>query len=370
MVRQLLVLSGMAAIGAVINHSAHFVITDMFWWTDRYRAVTVPNFDAVAGISFYVQALIVPIAVTAVPAFLFISGFFVSAITRRDQKRVAWNPVLSRIRSLLWPYILWSLIIICLTAVLEDKTYTLRSLAWALVTGSATAAFYYIPLLILLYLLSPFVSPIAKDNPWLLIGFGALLLGCAIVSRYAYFYSWESPYLEVIFKFFRNWQFSANFFWFALGIVIGFHLMPVKKWLVRYRWWLLMAMCLSYVLALIEWNTLRYITGLQWLAQSSTALNQLFMLLLLLTYLAFTNITYPFSAQLGEVGSRAYGIYLIHIPVLTIMAKSMYHLVPALLGWYLVFQAILVVAGVGVPLLMMAVVCRSPISRYYQYIFG
>lgn len=370
MVRQLLVLSGLAAIGAVINHSAHYMTIAMFWWTDRYRAVTAPNYDAVNSVGFYLMALVVPIAVTAVPAFLFISGFFIAAVTGRGHGRVGWKPVLSRIRSLIWPYLFWSLVIICMAVVLDGKTYTPRTILWALFTGGATAAFYYIPLLIFLYLLSPLISPIAKNNPWLLLSLGALLLVGAIVSRYAYFFDWDVGHLEPLFKFFRNWQFSANFLWFALGMVTGFHLVPFKKRLATYRWGLLIALIVVYGFVLLEWGMLRRVTGQQWIAPASTAMNQLLMLLLLLSYLAFANLSFPFSAQLGVVGSMAYGIYLIHIPVLTFATKAVYHLVPGLLGYYFLLELLLVTAGVVLPMLMMQMVCRSPAARYYQYIFG
>jgi peptidoglycan/LPS O-acetylase OafA/YrhL len=370
MIRQLLILSGLAAVCAVINHSAHYMIIAMFWWTDKYRPVAIPNYDAVGGVSYYVMLLVVQIAVVAVPAFLFISGFFIAAMTGRNHDRVGWKAVFSRIKFLIWPYLLWSLIVILLAILLEGETYTLRELAWALISGGATAAFYYIPLLILFYLLSPFISPIAKRRPWLLLAIAAVLLGLAVVARYAFFLEWPVGRLDALLVYFRNWQFPANFFWFALGMVIGFHLAAVKHRLVAAKWGLLAACLITYGLALAEWVMLTRLTERPWIAPQTTAMSQLFMLFTLLTYLAFANLTFPFSAQLGEIGSMAFGIYLIHIPVLTVTAKAVYHLIPAALGYLILFQLILVTAGIAIPVLMMKLAGRSPASRYYQYIFG
>lgn len=370
MFKQLLVLSGIATICAVVNHTADYVIIAMFWWTDLYRPVTVPNYDAVGGLSYYTLLLVVQIAIAAVPAFLFISGFFIATMTGRNHERIGWKPIFRRIKFLIWPYLLWSLVIIFISIILDGKEFDLRGLPLVLISGSATGAFYYIPLLILLYLLSPFMSPIAKHRPWLLLAEGVLLLGLVVIARYAFFLGWSVGRLDSFFTLFRNSQFSANFIWFALGMVIGFHLPSFKKRLVRVKWGLLVTLIITYALALFEWRMLRLMTARPWLAPQSTAMNHLFMLVALLTYLAFANVSFPLSGQLSDVGSKAYGVYLIHIPALTIISKAVYHLAPKLLGHQILYMLILIIAGVGLPLLMMKVVSHSPASRYYQYIFG
>lgn len=370
MIRRLLILSGLATIGAVINHSTHFVLLSMFWWTDLYRPVTVPNYDVGGSVSYYFLLLTTQIAIVAVPVFLFISGFFISAATGRKQKRIGWSAVFNRIKFLIVPYLIWSCVIILGNFILEGQAYDLRSILWALISGQATPAFYYIPLLIILYLLSPFLSPLAKYHPWLLLLIGFVLLAGTLLARYTFFLNWPTSTLEPYLAFLRNWQLPANFLWFVVGMVFGFHLGPVKKQLTKSRWILLLFLIMTYVLAIVEAEMVRWLLERPWNAPQVTVMSQLFIMFFLLTYIAFENVTFPFSSSLSSIGSKAYGVYLVHIPILIIIAKAIYHLAPNVLQYYILFQTILVVGGVGIPILIMHVVNRSPMSKYYQYMFG
>jgi hypothetical protein len=53
-----------------------------------------------------------------------------------------------------------------------------------------------------------------------------------------------------------------------------------------------------------------------------------------------------------------------------VAARAIYHFLPALLGYQIVFQPILYAAGLGIPLLLMALVRHSPARRFYAYQFG
>ena len=43
--KRLLMLSGLAITAVAVNHAANWGFIALFWWTDRYRAVAVPNYD-------------------------------------------------------------------------------------------------------------------------------------------------------------------------------------------------------------------------------------------------------------------------------------------------------------------------------------
>jgi hypothetical protein len=47
MTRRLLYLSGLAIVGVILYHAVGWGFVGMFWWTDRYAPVTVPNFDQI-----------------------------------------------------------------------------------------------------------------------------------------------------------------------------------------------------------------------------------------------------------------------------------------------------------------------------------
>jgi peptidoglycan/LPS O-acetylase OafA/YrhL len=90
----------------------------------------------------------------------------------------------------------------------------------------------------------------------------------------------------------------------------------------------------------------------------------------ILCYRTFSGVSIPFSRALYHLGTRSYGIYLIHYLLMTLVAKVIYRFVPWLLGQQLLYQPILLVVGFGGVLLLMATVSRSPMRRYYRFLFG
>ena len=76
--RQIPILRGLAILAVVYNHATGWGYTAMFWWADRYRQVgSLPNYDQMGSLPYYVLAVIQQLAQFSVPAFLFISGFFI-----------------------------------------------------------------------------------------------------------------------------------------------------------------------------------------------------------------------------------------------------------------------------------------------------
>ena len=61
-----------------IHHATAYGLQAMFMWTDRYRDVAVPNYDMLGSLSFYVTIIVRQLDVYSVPAFLFISGYFIA----------------------------------------------------------------------------------------------------------------------------------------------------------------------------------------------------------------------------------------------------------------------------------------------------
>jgi hypothetical protein len=52
------------------------------------------------------------------------------------------------------------------------------------------------------------------------------------------------------------------------------------------------------------------------------------------------------------------------------VARSIYLLFPALLQYQIILQPIIIVTGLGIPLLLIALMNRQPLRRYYSYVFG
>ena len=68
MYRRVFLLMGLAIVAVVCNHAAGWGYTAMFWWTDRYRPVTVPNFDQTGTLPYYGLLLLKQLTLFSVPA--------------------------------------------------------------------------------------------------------------------------------------------------------------------------------------------------------------------------------------------------------------------------------------------------------------
>ena len=98
MVSKLLKLNGLAILGTVVNHMHGWGLIAMFLWTYRYQQVTVPNFDQVGSYAYYFLRIIEQLIAFSIPAFLLVSGFFISFSTQRNKNTVSWHYVFIRIK--------------------------------------------------------------------------------------------------------------------------------------------------------------------------------------------------------------------------------------------------------------------------------
>ena len=343
----------------------------MFWWADRYRPVTAPNFDQIGPLSYYGLLAIQQLAVFSVPAFLFISGFFVAYAARGSQSTLSWKTVITRIRHLLVPYVIWSGVIFVGDA-LQGTTYTPVEYLERLVFGRATAAYFYIPVICQFYLLSPLVIPIARTKGKLVLVVSALLQLGIVGSRYLIPFGVETPALDLMICVTPGWSFLRWTFFFAFGVVSGFHIARLKHWLHRLKWGLLVAVVVLGVLNVLEPEVLYHTIGKDWgwgrgLFPISS---NLYAVAFILCFLAFDKVTIPGSKMFRQLGKSSFSIYLLHPKVLEFAARVIRQIAPWMLAHQVVFQPLLVVMGVGGPLLFMAAVSKSPARRFYRHLFG
>ena len=64
------------------------------------------------------------------------------------------------------------------------------------------------------------------------------------------------------------------------------------------------------------------------------------------------------------------GFTCIHYPIIEFTARIVYKIIPRLLAYPIVFVPILVLVGLGVPILVMQTFRRSPVKQYYRYLFS
>ena len=371
MIRRLLLLNGLAVLGVVINHATGWAFTAMFWWPHRYLPVESPNFAQMGSLTYYALLLVQQLIMFAVPAFLFVSGYFMAFATKRQASTVSWKIVRSRIWLLLIPYLLWSLLFFA-GDIAQGTAYTLPVYLELLITGRTSPAYYFVPLLIQLYLLSPLIVPLAKrvPVPTLLVATAVQLAVRILV--YLDTLGMSLGAAEALMGLTQSWFFPSHLLWFTAGVVVGFHLDVFKRVLVRFKWGFLALAAILLPLGVIEWQWILQRSSEPWLPIRETLLDTLYAASLILAFLSFGDLSLPFSQALGDLGGKSYGVYLVHSPVLEYGARAIYALTPWMLAYQFLFVPVLVILGLGIPLLFMAAVewRRSPVRGSYHYIFG
>ena len=366
MIRRLLLLNGLAILAVVSNHAVVWGFLAMFWWVDRYRPVAVPNYDQFGTVPYYFLVGVSRLGAFAVPAFLFVSGFFVAYAARGDQSAPKWKIMVVRLKILLIPYLIWSAVIFAGDALQQGKILAPTEYLTRLAIGGAHPVYFYVPLLCQFYLLSPLVVGIAKSRWRLLLLTSALLQLGVLCLRYLNLFGVEIPTLRAA----TDLLFPMYAFFFAAGLVLGFHLQELKERLARLKWRLLAALIVLGWLTAVESEVVYRLSGIRRGAGPTTIPASLYAAAFIFCFLAFHRTSIPVSKEIYWLGGASYGIYLLHPKVLEFSAKAMQKFVPWILAYHVLFQLTLVVLGVGGPLLFMTLVAKSPARRAYRYLFG
>lgn len=365
MTRRVFLLNGLAILAVVCGHAQGWGHTAMIWWADRYRPVSVPNYDYVGTMPYYFLIAVRCLAAFTVPAFLFVSGFFVAYGARGKQSTLSWKAVTARLRSLLVPYLIWSVVIFIGDA-LQGVTYAPLEYVQRLALGRADGIFYFVIVLCQLYLLSPLIVPVARSRPRLLLIGSALLQLGTVGLRYLTVFGVEIPALHAT----TDLLFPMYAFFFASGVVSGFYLQPLKQWLITARWALLVALVVLGTLNVLESEVVYRLTELRRGGGPTTFPATLYATAVIFCFLSFYELPVPFSKAIQRLGGKSYGVYLTHRKVLEFVARATQKFVPWVLANQALFQLVLIVPGVLGPLLLMAVVSKSPIRRFHRYLFG
>jgi hypothetical protein len=363
MTKRLLLLNGIAALLVILNHTAYYGFIAMFNWTDRYQEVAVPNFDQLGSVSYYFLFIAHQIAEMAIPAFLFVSGFFIAFAARASRSGVTWEMVWSRSKRLIPPFLIW-------TAIFTTINYFSPSEVTVNILY-LLERYYYIPLIIQLYFLSPFLVRLVKKN-WLL----ALLITAGIqfgaqALRHTYYLGLDFSGRNLLIDLTPVWFFPGHIFYFTIGVVAGTYLQQFSQVIVRFRWILLGAAVAFLVLTIVEYELVAWIAGKDWLGYAFSGISRnLYAIFAVLAFLAFDKVRLPYSEKLSEWGTKSLGIYLLNMPAMHLIALTFYWVVPWILGIQLLIQPLLFLAGLSIPLIVMSLVNRPRTRFAYRYLFG
>jgi membrane-bound acyltransferase YfiQ involved in biofilm formation len=267
--------------------------------------------------------------------------------------------------------LLWSCVWFVADA-LQGKTYAPFVYLSRLITGEADGgAYYFIPLLCQFYLLSPFMVPLARTRPKLLLAIAGSIQAVTLGIYYLILFKANSPVVTSFRWTVNYWLFFLWAFYFPLGIVCGLHSDRIKASLAPYFRPMLVATIVAAILTIIEPEIFLHYKGTDVRAVPLTISATAYALLVTLGFTIFDRIKVPHAKTVYNRGAQSYGIYLIHLKAMEFASRIVRQVAPGVLA----YQVLLVmpfnfVIGLAVPLLMMKVVEKSPACRFYHFVFG
>jgi len=329
----------------------------------------VPDYGWLGTREYFGVRILDQLMIFPVPAFLFVSGYFVSLTAGRSGSRLTWKMLLTRCLWLAIPYLVWSCIILGMRRI-DGTAYGAWEILRKLLNGGVSGPFYFIPMLIGLYLLSFWLVPLARTRPAATLGISIALALAVTLLRYPLVLQPGERFMPRLLQLASNWNLPKYAPWFIGGIVAESNLERFRSVLQRYHRLIVGGAVVLGVLGLVESEALRVASGRDWVPADVSLLSAGFALLLMLSLLAVDIPESILTERLRMLGTAAFGIYLMHVPVLEVTARGLYHLAPGLLGATVLLYLILVIAGVGLPVAAMALVRRTPMRVAYSYLFG
>jgi surface polysaccharide O-acyltransferase-like enzyme len=371
MTKRLFLLGGLAILAVVLSHAAAYAQTALFLWADKYLPVSVPNWNALDSVSHYGLLVLRSTCAFAVPAFLFVSGFF-SAYTVRGNQPTShrWKAVFRRVLGLVIPYLFWSIVIFVGQA-FTGTVYAPLEYVIKLLTGGAFWHLFFVPVLCCCYLLSPWIVVLARSRPRLLISALVLLQVGLLASEYARLFGVGGTALAWIGRVAPEGSLLWWIIFFALGSVAALNIEKVKEWLTKYRWQIVAVAVFSWLLNIWEGNVLLRTYRTEFAAGIGTVSCNLYAVSVVACFLSFWDAQIPWSKALQELSKRSYGIYLVHFPIIHFVAYFIRTAVPGMLANQALLVLLFFIVGLGGALLIMEAVDRWPPSRrVYRYLFG
>ncbi len=304
--------------------------------------------------------------VFAVPTFFFISGCFAAYAGQSSNLLQTYKTTLSRLRSIVLPYVLWSSVFYALLAAQQLsghsypwlQSYSLLDHVKHLIVGYP---YHFVPLLVFWYLLSPLLARYGRRyGVWIVLAVPAYQV-LLIALHYPVMFGIQLPESlrvlipPVIGRSLADWA-----IYFPLGLLYSLHVRSVPAQLQRVKWALLAAtVALFIVVCLHELGFIRFP-----LARILCPVALMGLLPLI------RRNAIPLVETFEWIGKCSYGFYLMHLVAINLAIMLMMAVAPAVLGLQAMAQPLLFAVGMGGPALLMAGAARLPIRSVYRYVFG
>lgn len=327
---------------------------------------------------YYLFAIIHLAQRFCVPAFLIISGFFLTYKTDNEQK-----PTLvlkRRLLRIIPPYLFWSLFFYFLDVALGKRPFNVNLLLQNLLMGSAVGAYYFVVLIIQFYVLWWLLTKfkILNYKKLLLIS----LIVQVIVTAYLYFCLFSIQYfpaINLMYRLILPWS-----FYFVLGLFLGNNYEMTKRVIQKQRLLLIIITAVSLLLSVIEFNlidglnllkninNLTNFTGKQletaisyW--RISSQVYSVAFFLLIISWHDTKFIKFGLTNLFKKLSEYSFAIYLIHQPIIWEVIFRVFKLLgTGSLASFLVIFAL----DLGICYGLIYLGCKFLPKSYRRYILG
>lgn len=346
--RQFGALSGLAILLVVLNHSISFGVNYPRMW----------GFPSVPASGMILLNVLLAFGTFAVPTFMFISGSFLAYAVQGDQARLSIKFLLSTFRHIILPYVIWSIVFYILVYLMSGESTDLIGYGKKLIVGNP---YFFVPLLVFYYLLSPLLVIVGRRFGLLLVAlvfvYQLLLLNIVNPGIFGFTFPAWMGYLAppVLRTTLADWG-----IFFPMGLVYGLNARRIQPWSRKLVWLFVGLTALIFLVALLDAFSVWHVPWARYIAPIP----------LMFVLPAIRRDIIPQVKLLERMGKRTYGIYLTHLIVLNLLLIGFRALTPWFinLGW--LFFPVLFLLTALLPLWLMEAAARGPAKPVYRYIFG
>jgi len=295
----------------------------------------------------------------AVPVFLLISGSFYAYAARGNPPQISLKIVKANLSSLLWPYLVWSLVYYAVEWIGYGKIPTAPGIVKNLLVGYP---YNFVLLIVFFIIISPMITRLTYRFgwAWLLILISVYQIFLIIVldqAQYGLSLPAWTDYLvvPVLARTMADWG-----IYFPLGMYLALNSQKVIPFLERMKWVFLALALTSFGLAAA------HVVG----AIKFTGSRHLFPLFFVLFVPVIQRDWIPARRFFESAGKVAYGLYLIHFVLINILLLTFHAIFPWFLEQSLLLYPVLLFLGIFIPLSVINWINKSRIARISPYLFG
>lgn len=341
-------LHGIAIVAVILNHSISLCL-----YTDERLGIQLP-----VGLEYQAMIFLKSIGLIAVPIFLFSSGSFIVYSTFGKNLRSSYTIVFARLKRLIVPYVILSVVFYALLYILEGKVFSIPGYVKNLLVGYP---YHFVPLLFFFYIIAPLLIIACRKKPILVLAVVGIYQLLLYNNHNPGSIGFASPQWialitpPVIGTTFADWG-----IFFPLGIIFILYsqmllalAQKIQKLLIPGVTILFVALILSEV-AIINLAVTRL-------------LFPFFSIPLMITW---TRESIPFAGFLERFGKRSYGLYLLNMIVINVVIVTIVTIIPAIIHLQLLLSLVTFTLAILVFWLIVEGIGRFKLPKVSQYVFG